>query len=89
MSEVKLQRGYLKYGDTEISVGLTIEDIDKRIEFYSTEIANLLVIRDYIEGSAYEDAVNAMRESSMTPSPYNDRFIEGYMAALGYKDESD
>lgn len=84
MNEVELKGGYWSYGETAIPISATVDEINERIESLSTQIANLILIRDKIEESGdLLRAIEAMHASSVEEYRfYGDRFIEGYMAAL-------
>lgn len=90
MNEVELDRGYWSYGQTSIPISATVDEINERIQIHSTQIANLILIREKIEESEdLRKAAEAMHASSAEEyRHYGDRFIEGYMAALKEQDNA-
>lgn len=89
MSEVKLDNGYWSCGKTMVPISTTVSDINERIESFSTEVANFILIREKIEESEdLRKAIEAQKQSSDEYRFHGDRFIEGYMAALKEQDDA-
>lgn len=83
MSEVELVNGRWIFNDTAVMISTSLDEIQKRIDHFRSEAANLEVIRDAVANSKYSEAIEAMLSSDIGDAHhYGDRFIEGYMAAL-------